>query len=285
MSSSSMPWIKLYVETLDDPKMGRLNDRLWRRSIEVFMLAGKTGAGGFLPPIEDMAWILRTTPEELAAELEELARVNIVNQTEDGWCVTHFAVRQDADSNAERQRRYRERQQHDRYEGNEEVTEKEVIESNETVTECNDASNEKDNELSQRLRLRLREDQEGEEEGGASTSGASAPEPPKPPASPSKLSDPRSKHPAILCAKGVARHYPPLEIYDEVIRVLGEHPDGAKLATCRQEWVKRGYNGNAWAWLTDWYLTGIPPGGPKSPPVEDKTDAAIRRRLEKASGK
>ena len=36
-------WIKLYHEVLDDPKMARLPDRLYRRCIEVFLLAGKSG--------------------------------------------------------------------------------------------------------------------------------------------------------------------------------------------------------------------------------------------------
>jgi hypothetical protein len=29
-------WIKLYLEILDDPKMGKLPDWCWRRAIELF---------------------------------------------------------------------------------------------------------------------------------------------------------------------------------------------------------------------------------------------------------
>lgn len=49
-------WIKLYHEILHDPKMGRLPDNLWRRCIELFLLAGELGAEvdeddkGHLPP-------------------------------------------------------------------------------------------------------------------------------------------------------------------------------------------------------------------------------------------
>jgi hypothetical protein len=87
-------------------------------------------------------------------------------------------------------------------------------------------------------------------------------EPPKPPAKrKAKTSDPRSKTPAILAAQGVSGKYPPLEIYDTVIQTLGESPDGKKLAACRREWVERGYNPTSWKWLTEWYVSGIPPRG------------------------
>jgi hypothetical protein len=83
----------------------------------------------------------------------------------------------------------------------------------------------------------------------------------KPPKRQSKTSDPRSKHPAILAAKGISGKYPPLEIYDDVIQTLGVSPDGKKLAACRKEWVERGYNPIGWKWLTEWYVSGIPPRG------------------------
>jgi len=34
-------WIKLYIEILHDAKMGAMSDRLWRRTIEMFLLAGE----------------------------------------------------------------------------------------------------------------------------------------------------------------------------------------------------------------------------------------------------
>ena len=37
---ASRYWIKLYHEILEDPKMGRLSDRQFRRVIELFLLAG-----------------------------------------------------------------------------------------------------------------------------------------------------------------------------------------------------------------------------------------------------
>lgn len=86
-----------------------------------------------------------------------------------------------------------------------------------------------------------------------------------------RLPDPRSKHPAILCAKGIAGKFPPIEIYEDVIQVLGDAPDGPRLAECRKAWVARGYNGNSWNWLLDWYTNGIPTGGKPKPQPEQKT--------------
>jgi hypothetical protein len=42
-------WIKLYLEILDDPKMGALSDRLYRRAIEMFLMAGELENKGYLP--------------------------------------------------------------------------------------------------------------------------------------------------------------------------------------------------------------------------------------------
>jgi hypothetical protein len=46
-------WIKLYLEILDDPKMGRLPDHLWRRAVELFLLAGRAGNDGALPALRE----------------------------------------------------------------------------------------------------------------------------------------------------------------------------------------------------------------------------------------
>jgi hypothetical protein len=83
---------------------------------------------------------------------------------------------------------------------------------------------------------------------------------------PSKA-DPRTKHPAIQCVKGITSRYPPKELYDEIIQVLGNSPKGELLAACRKEWLKRGYNPNAWAWLLDWYPAGGAPGRNGGGPV------------------
>ena len=132
---ASSYWIKAYYEILDDPKMGRLSDHIWRRAIEFFLLAGEAGNGGYLPSLSDMAWRLRATDDDVLDCLEALQKVDVVNETDNGWMVTHFAERQDAPSNAERQARYRERKQKRDYYSNEPRYE--------NVTNCN-VDNEED---------------------------------------------------------------------------------------------------------------------------------------------
>lgn len=99
-------WLKLYFEILDDPKMGRLPDHIWRRAIEIFLLAGEQERDGSLPMVDDMAWRLRTSEGELIETLQALALVGIVHETPDGWVVTHFQSRQFSES-YERVKRYR----------------------------------------------------------------------------------------------------------------------------------------------------------------------------------
>lgn len=127
---------------------------------------------------------------------------------------------------------------------------------------------------------------------GAMPETASAPAPEAPTASPAepakradRRSDPRSAHPAIQAARAAtgARKYPPFELYDAIIAALGESPDCERLDRCRQAWVTRGYNPNAWTWATEWYAQGVPERArgptPATVPRADgrPTGAAARR--------
>jgi hypothetical protein len=117
-------YLKLYHEILDDPKMGRLSDHLYRRVIEVFLIASASiERDGYLPPIDDIAWKLRTTPEELSNDFSEIEKTGIIKMTEPGrWYVTNFIKRQSAVTVNERVKRYREREHTVTPESNEIVT-------------------------------------------------------------------------------------------------------------------------------------------------------------------
>lgn len=109
-------YIKLYHEMLHDPKVGRLPDRLWRRFVELCLLAGETDQDGALPDIETIAWNLHLTDDELAADLQELEDIGLVTNDGDGHLVvTNFSKRQSRVSSAERVARYRERQAREQY--------------------------------------------------------------------------------------------------------------------------------------------------------------------------
>jgi len=127
-------WIKLYHEILDDAKMGRLEDRLWRRTIELFLMAGEEHNEGRLPSLADMAWRLRLDDDTLLEDLQALEQIDIVTQLgDDSWFVTHFAERQGPMSNAERQQRYRDSKRKGQYYGN--TTDN--TSDNDNVTKCN----------------------------------------------------------------------------------------------------------------------------------------------------
>jgi DNA-binding transcriptional regulator YhcF (GntR family) len=116
MDMASKYWIKLYHEILDDAKMGRMPDRLWRRTIELFLLAGELDEDGLLPPTRDIAWRLRIDDDGLADDLALLETYQIVHKENGHYVVTKFADRQSAMSSAERTRRYRETEKHNEYE-------------------------------------------------------------------------------------------------------------------------------------------------------------------------
>ena len=141
---ASKYWIKLYHEILDDPKMGQLSDRLWRRAVEFFLMAGDVDEDGRLPSPSDMAWRLRISEEELIQDLQALSADGIeivehVDWTED-WVVTKFEDRQGPVSDVERQRQSRDRRRKEEYYGNEEVTQMSQ-DGNEGVTKCDENEN------------------------------------------------------------------------------------------------------------------------------------------------
>lgn len=100
--------MKVWIEILDDAKMGKLPDWLWRRAIELFLLAGENGNDGLLQPVTDIAWRLRVSTEKLTESLQALEEVGVVHETPQGWMVTNFKKRQYSES-VERMRRYRSR--------------------------------------------------------------------------------------------------------------------------------------------------------------------------------
>jgi hypothetical protein len=117
---ASKYWIKLYHEILQDPKMGRLPDNVWRRAIELFLLAGELDEEGKLPETEEIAWLLRRPSiETFEAELAHLEKVGILSRLPDGWLVTKFAERQAASTDADRMKEYRKRKQKGQFLGSE----------------------------------------------------------------------------------------------------------------------------------------------------------------------
>lgn len=163
-------WMKLWFEILRDPKMGRLPDRLWRRVIELFLIAGEAGDGGLLPSIDDIAWVLNRTPAIIKADLANIAKTGIVTQDDDGkWYVTNFQKRNAAVSGKKRVDDFRNRQ---RYEtSNDNVTTR-YNNGNDNETTMKRACNENANALTEEERER-EEEEESETEKTTSSSAIS----------------------------------------------------------------------------------------------------------------
>lgn len=118
-------WVKFYHSALQDRRLATLPDNLYRRFFELCLLAGDERAArppdqyGFLPAVEDIAFILRLDELQLTAELDQLADKGFIDRRPDPgskpagldrWYVTNFAERQKPTGQAERQRQYRQRQ-------------------------------------------------------------------------------------------------------------------------------------------------------------------------------
>ena len=116
-------WLKLYMEILDDPKMATLPDRLWRRVVELFMVAKLENRDGLLPEVQHIAWRLRMHTDDLVMDLRQIAATGIIENTSDGWLVRNFSKRQAASPNTERKQRQRQREQSNQYYCHENVTE------------------------------------------------------------------------------------------------------------------------------------------------------------------
>jgi hypothetical protein len=69
-STSTLPWLRLYIKVLNDPKVQNLSDRLFRAWINLLCVASKYR--GVLPEIEELAFLLRITPAKAFVLLKVL---------------------------------------------------------------------------------------------------------------------------------------------------------------------------------------------------------------------
>ena len=121
-------WMKFYYEMLDDPKIGKLSDHLFRLWVNLLLLAGELGEGGFLPKPDDIAWRLRPYElETLESDLSQLEYAKLLEFRDNRPFITKFAERQAHTDNATRQRQYRERKRKEAKEKEEERRKEEDI--------------------------------------------------------------------------------------------------------------------------------------------------------------
>lgn len=123
--ASNNYWMKLWFDILRDPKMGMLPDRLWRRVIELFLLAGQQGEDGLLPDVPTIAWQLNKSVQAINTDLQKIAEVGIIQETGDGrWIVVNFKKRNEPVDPAKRIRDFRRRERYEK--GDEKCNENET---------------------------------------------------------------------------------------------------------------------------------------------------------------
>ena len=117
--ASNNYWMKLWFDILRDPKMGMLPDRLWRRVIELFLLAGQNGEDGLLPDVATIAWQLNKPVSAIKTDLEKIAEIGIVQEIEEGrWIVTNFKKRNEPVTSAKRMKDFRMRERYEKSDEN-----------------------------------------------------------------------------------------------------------------------------------------------------------------------
>jgi hypothetical protein len=86
----SYPWIKLHTHTIDDPRIGALNNAAWRRYHELLLLAGECDAGGRLiydgrpMTAAELAWRLHISERRMLANLRMLEACDLARQDSAG---------------------------------------------------------------------------------------------------------------------------------------------------------------------------------------------------------
>lgn len=102
-----MRWFRFYDDAINDPKVQRLSPHLFKTWINLLCLASKSG--GKLPSDDDVAFLLRSSIQDAAQQVEDLILAGLIDigprgeRTPHNWSNRQFA----SDSSAERVRKHR----------------------------------------------------------------------------------------------------------------------------------------------------------------------------------
>jgi hypothetical protein len=250
-------WLKSYTDILDDPKYHRMSERGQLAMHEIFLIAKMIEADeltGLLPCIEDIAFYSRKPIDYWEEAMPELLKSGIVIEKGNEFIIVNYVKRQQAISDDERSKQYRKRKNDQRM--------------------SDDTNLLQDNHDSETLRDgdKIREDKIREDKSTElSTKNPAETDPSYEDCTPDgepvvekkkkKTKDERSMSPAIISFRRLTGLYPPKVNYEQVISVLGEQPDEAKMKRCYQDWCGRGFKPTNINWLLDWYVNGVPVRG------------------------
>jgi hypothetical protein len=101
-------WFRFYDETLNDPKILRLSDNLFRIWVGLLCVASKHD--GHIPTIDDLTFALRITPVKIDAALSKLIELGLIDNDEGDLIPHNWSGRQyKSDTSNERVKRHRQR--------------------------------------------------------------------------------------------------------------------------------------------------------------------------------
>jgi hypothetical protein len=107
----TLPWLRLYDEVLDNPKVQRLSDNMFRHWIGLLCLANRGNPRGRIPHnLHDIAYSLRLSPSKTRRVLDELVEKGLLvyEQNSEHIMPRNWDERQKkSDSSAERVARHR----------------------------------------------------------------------------------------------------------------------------------------------------------------------------------
>jgi len=269
-------WVKLYTDINEDPKMRPFTwaqKGIWSA---LLALAGKldvrNGDGaetGELHSIEDTAWAIRCEIGEFTEAIRAFShpvgedKRGMLYEQDGLLFITNYGKRQARPPSA-RPEATKERKRQQRA--------KESQASHEDVTREPGPVTPLDTDTDTDTTI---ETEEIDMEVG--------PPSPKPRKRRSRA-DPRTKHPAIQAVRLVTGRLPAKAIYNRIIKLLGEEPDTENMTQCFEEWVIRGFKVTNFAWLFEWFVSGIPPKRRGQGSVQDKTAGVIKRYRERHGG-
>lgn len=89
-----MKWFRFYSEVLHDPKVRRLSDRRFRQWVNLLCIANASEPRGVLPPLSDLADLLRLPLAKAQAVLDDLSERGFLDATEGGLMPHNWPERQ-----------------------------------------------------------------------------------------------------------------------------------------------------------------------------------------------
>lgn len=99
-------WFRFYDDAINDPKILKLSDELYRAWVGILCVASKYD--GVLPPNEDVALMLRVKPQKAAEYITRLVRAGLLDEIETGFAPHNWDKRQyKSDVSTERVKRFR----------------------------------------------------------------------------------------------------------------------------------------------------------------------------------